>query len=61
MLKWKNTLPRPQVEGEAQGPNDSLNIFLSALNKGPTRARVERVSLLDREVVSVEEAFEIRH
>ncbi|KAG5986434.1 hypothetical protein E4U54_005421 [Claviceps lovelessii] len=60
VVGWCRNTPDNTVEGEAQAPHDSLTSFLDALHRGPRHARVERVSVQDREVVSGEKAFEIR-
>ncbi|CAL3971522.1 unnamed protein product [Diplocarpon coronariae] len=49
-----------QVEGEAQGPEADLALFLADLETGPRHAQVARLEREDREALRPEDGFEIR-
>ena len=49
------------VEVQAQGREDSLDLFEEWLRKGPSSARIVRVTVIDRPVEESEVAFHIRH
>jgi acylphosphatase len=48
------------VEVEAQGPEDKLEEFVTALYKGPRLARITNIEREDRTAVSRETEFEVR-
>jgi acylphosphatase len=50
-----------QVEGEAQGDEDKLGIFLNHVDDGPRHAKVVQLTQEDRQVVEGEASFSIRH
>jgi acylphosphatase len=49
-----------QVEGEAQGASDSLQKFITELNKGPSYSSVSQVDINDVDTVEGEEGFHVR-
>ncbi|KAK3937099.1 Acylphosphatase-like domain-containing protein [Diplogelasinospora grovesii] len=57
---WVRNTDNNKVEGEAQGPEDSLAKFLKDIDKGPRHAHVVRLDKEDRDVVEGEESFEVR-
>ncbi|KAG6041289.1 hypothetical protein E4U41_005117 [Claviceps citrina] len=58
---WCRNTPDNTVEGEAQSDGDSLSRFLADVKEGPRYARVERVTLEDRELIDDERGFDVRH
>ncbi len=44
---WVRNAPDGSVEVLAQGRTDALDVFLSWLHRGPSRAQVERVDIVD--------------
>jgi len=53
--------PQGQVEGEAQGPDESLQMLVKDLESGPSHARVTKLEKEDIDVVEGEEGFVVRH
>lgn len=49
-----------QVEGEAQGDNDSIQKLLKDLNQGPSAAHVVKVEKSETETKEGESSFEVR-
>lgn len=49
-----------QVEGEAQGSEDIMQMFFNDINKGPSHANVTKVVKEDRDVVEGDGPFEVR-
>ena len=49
-----------QVEGEAQGDDAALAVFLKDVDKGPRSAKVVRFDQEEREVVEDETEFQVR-
>jgi acylphosphatase len=45
---WVKNLPDGRVELEAEGPPEALEAFLTFCRRGPERARVEEVLVVDR-------------
>ncbi|EJT81871.1 acylphosphatase [Gaeumannomyces tritici R3-111a-1] len=58
---WVRNTPNNKVEGEAQGEEAALSVFLKDVDKGPRGAHVARLDKEDRDVVDGEAGFEIRH
>lgn len=50
-----------QVEGEAQGDEDTLSKFLKDVDQGPRHAKVVQLTWEDRDVIEGEASFSIRH
>lgn len=50
-----------QVEGEAQGDEDTLSKFLKDVDQGPRHAKVVQLTREDRDVIEGEASFSIRH
>jgi acylphosphatase len=48
------------VEGEAQGPPDSIKSFLKDVDKGPRHSKVVKLDQEERELVEDEAEFEVR-
>ncbi|KAL8370305.1 hypothetical protein RB595_000608 [Gaeumannomyces hyphopodioides] len=57
---WVRNTPSNKVEGEAQGEEAALSVFLKDVDKGPRGAHVVRLDKEDRDVVDGEAEFEIR-
>ncbi|KAI5866437.1 Acylphosphatase [Durotheca rogersii] len=57
---WCRNTENGKVEGEAQGEEHSIRLFLKELDKGPTHARVVRLDQESREVQEGEELFVVR-
>lgn len=49
-----------KVEGEAQGEDDILQMFMKDIDKGPTHAHVVKLEKSEIEVVDGETGFEVR-
>ena len=45
---WVKNLPDGRVELEAEGPPEAVETFLTFCRRGPERARVEEVLVVDR-------------
>ena len=58
---WVRNLPEGSVEVQAQGSKESLDNFDVFLRKGPSSARVVRVTAIDCPVKESEDTFHIRH
>lgn len=58
---WVRNLPGGSVEVEAEGSEESLDILETLLRKGPSSARVVRVTAIDSVVKESEDSFHIRH
>ena len=54
------TLRVQQVEGEAQGDDAALAVFLKDVDKGPRSAKVVRFDQEERDVVEDETEFQVR-
>ncbi|KAK0628459.1 Acylphosphatase-like domain-containing protein [Bombardia bombarda] len=57
---WVRNRDDNKVEGEAQGKESALTLFLKDVDKGPKIAHVVRLDKEDRDVVEGEEGFVIR-
>ncbi|OTA95856.1 hypothetical protein M434DRAFT_19948 [Hypoxylon sp. CO27-5] len=57
---WCRNTDHGKVEGEAQGDEDSIKLFLKELDRGPTHAHVVRLDKEPRDVLEGEDRFEIR-
>ncbi|KAH9909232.1 acylphosphatase [Xylariomycetidae sp. FL2044] len=57
---WCRNTPNDQVEGEAQGDEDSIRAFTRHLDKGPPAAQVTKLDKEDRDVKEGETSFEVR-
>ncbi len=57
---WVRNLPDGSVELEAQGPEKAIHKFLEFLERGPSAARVSRVTAHPRPVEAEESGFQIR-
>ncbi|KAK6579737.1 hypothetical protein PZA11_007973 [Diplocarpon coronariae] len=57
---WVRNTRDCTVEGEAQGPEADLALFLADLETGPRHAQVARLEREDREALRPEDGFEIR-
>ncbi|KOS19748.1 Acylphosphatase [Escovopsis weberi] len=58
---WCRNTPNNTVEGEAQGDQPTLQLFISDLGVGPSHASVSKVTHDERPAVSGEQVFEVRH
>ncbi|RCI14668.1 hypothetical protein L249_6786 [Ophiocordyceps polyrhachis-furcata BCC 54312] len=58
---WCRNTSDNKVEGEAQGEDDALEKFLRQVDQGPREAKVVQLTKEDREVVTGESSFAIRH
>ncbi|OAA56581.1 acylphosphatase [Niveomyces insectorum RCEF 264] len=57
---WVRNLPNNKVEGEVQGDEKTVEVFLQLLDRGPTSAKVVRFDKETRELVKDEAEFEVR-
>ncbi|KAL7629207.1 hypothetical protein AAE478_000727 [Parahypoxylon ruwenzoriense] len=57
---WCRNTENEKVEGEAQGDEDSVKLFLKELDRGPTHAHVVRLDRESRDVQHGEAHFEVR-
>ncbi|NLB82826.1 MAG: acylphosphatase [Synergistaceae bacterium] len=54
-------LPEGSVEVQAQGSEQSVNVLDNLLRKGPSSARVVRVTAIDCPLKESEDSFLVRH
>ncbi|KAL2159169.1 hypothetical protein VTH06DRAFT_2601 [Thermothelomyces fergusii] len=57
---WVRNTDNNKVEGEAQGEDDAIAVFLKHIDNGPRHAHVVKLDKEEREPVEGETEFEIR-
>lgn len=58
---WVRNLPDGSVEVQAQGERESLDKMADWLRRGPSSARVARLTVIEKPPEWGEESFVIRH
>ena len=58
---WVRNLPDGSVEVQAQGERESLDKMAVWLRRGPSSARVTRLTIIEKPPERGEESFVIRH
>ncbi|MDK2959544.1 MAG: acylphosphatase [Synergistaceae bacterium] len=58
---WVRNLPDGSVEVQAQGEREALDKMAAWLRRGPSSARVTRLTIIEKPPERGEESFIIRH
>lgn len=58
---WVRNLPDGSVEVQAQGERESLERMADWLRRGPSSARVTRLTIIEKPPENGEDSFVIRH